>query len=159
MSFLERNPQRSDGSPREVVIIEAQKDVYFSGKGAFEATIHEKIAQFGVSVFRSSFWPYPFHSRAHHALTLNHLENNSETKVLANTRSFFLLNPDEKMSSAIARNVFFKSDEEWHTCFCIGGADSTRDTGTVREVMPLLSAFIEEGESRAQGNQRQLQAS
>jgi len=152
LNFLERDSHRSIHSPRNVVIIEAQKDFYFSEKGALKADIHEKISQLGVSVFRAKFWPYPFHMRSHHALSLDHLENNPETQVVANTMSFDL-GQGEKMSSAIARNIFFEGDEEWHTCFCVGGADATRDTGTVREVMPLLSAFIDEGERRAQSSE------
>ncbi len=151
LNFLEKNTQRSIQPPRKVVIIEAQKDFYFSGKGAPEVDIHEKISRLGVSVFRAKFWPFPFHIRSHHALSLDHLENNPETQVLANTLSF-ALDPGEKMSSAIARNIFLEGSEEWHTCFYIGGADATRDTGTVREIMPLLSAFIEAGERQTQSN-------
>ena len=147
LTFLEKNHQKHIHSPQKVVIIEARKDYFFSEEGSFDPNIHEKIAKLGVSVFRAKFWPYPFQSRSHHALCLDHFVNNSETQLLANNMSFSL-NEGEKMSSAIARNIFFEGDEEWHTSFFIGGADATREIGTVRETMPLLSAFIEEGERR-----------
>lgn len=147
VDFLARNRANSAGSRHKVVIIEARKDFYFSDEGAFDPDLHEKIAQLGVPTFRAKFWPYPFHSRSHHALCLDHLVNNSETENLANSMSF-ALDEDEKMSSGIAKNIFFEGKEEWHTCFCIGGADATREIGTVRETLPLLSAFIEEGKKR-----------
>lgn len=143
LSFLRKDA----GTQRKVVLIEALKDSYLSGRGAPDADLHEKVAKLGASVFRAKFWPYPFQQRAHHAIALNHLVNNSKTQILANS-DFFPMEEDEKMSSAIARNIFQKGRDDWHTCFCIGGADSTIEIGTVREVMPLLSAFIKTEEKK-----------
>lgn len=133
---------KDDGSfQRKIVIIEALKDFYLSEKGALDPFYHDKISKFGASVFRAKYWPYPFHSRSHHALSLNHLVNNSQTQVLANS-PFFTVKENEKMSTSVARNIFLNDQDDCHTCFCIGGADSTIEVGTVREVIPLLSAFI-----------------
>jgi hypothetical protein len=140
LSYLEENSQKFV-SQHKILIIEDKKDFYFSEESAPNENYHTKLSRLGNLVCRLKFWPFPFHRRAHHALGLNHLVNNPETEMLANTMQFFL-RQDEKMSSAISRNIFMSNKEEWHTCFCIGGADSTLETGTVREVLPLLSAFI-----------------
>ena len=146
LDFFEREKQENCLARRKVVIIEARRDFFFSGAGAFDPEFHKKIEDLGVEVFRAQFWPYPYHSRAHHALCLNKLKNNSETVVLTPDEEFFTIFPEEKMSNAIARNIFLEGTEEWHTCYCIGGADASLEIGTVREVVPLLSAFKEEGE-------------
>lgn len=132
---------------REVVIIEALKDYYFAygDKGGFDFDLHEKIKQLGVAVFRASFFSYPFQIRSHHSLSLKHLKNNSATEVLANTIPLSFQS-EEKMSSTIAREIFHKGEEEFHTCFYVAGNDATLDTGGIRDIMPLLTAFIEEGQ-------------
>jgi hypothetical protein len=131
------------------VLIEALKDFYFSEKGRLNLDTHEKIAALGHKVFRANFWPFPFQARAHHALSLEHLVNNSLTEMLIDTAHLDLC-PNEKMSSAIAKNVFLSGGEEWHTCFYMCGNDATLDVGTARDIVPLLSAFIEEGQRIAQ---------
>jgi hypothetical protein len=144
LNFL-RNDSELERKGRKVIVIEALQDFYFSGKGQFEADFHTKIQNLGVAVFRASFYPFPFHIRAHHALALDHLVNNSLTHGKANAASFSL-EKDEKLSSALAREIFLKGEEQTHTCFYICGNDATLDIGTAREVVPLLSAFIEEGQ-------------
>lgn len=149
LHFLEKEKQASLPSQRKIVFIEVLKDFYFSEKGRFSLDTHEKIAALGHKVFRASFYPFPFHLRAHHALSLDHLVNNSLTEQLIDTIQLDL-SPNEKMTSAIAKNIFLNGSEECHTCFYICGNDATLDVGTAREVLPLLSAFIEEGQKLAQ---------
>lgn len=155
--FLEKHPKGPDGSPRKIVLIEALEDHYFSGEGAPEADLHEKITRTGASIFRGKFWPFPFHVRSHHAIPVNHFKYNSVTQIEANSMSFSL-DEEESISSAIARNVFFAGREEFHTSFCIGGADATLNSGTVRDVIPLLSAFIEKGIADAEMRDRLTRA-
>ncbi len=144
LSGWDADPERDlvkftkNGSQRKVIVIEAQQDFYFSGENGFASNFPRE-----TSLFHARFFPYPIQSRAHHAIPLNHVTNNSETKVLANTVAF-QLQENEKMSSALAKNIFLGGREEWHTCFYIGGADCSLNVGTVRDVMPLLTAFIAE---------------
>ena len=142
LNFLE-NSQESENAKRTVVIIEATHDFYFSGTNSFEPDFHDKIQRLGASVFRAAFYPFPFHVRSHHALSLEHLVNNQAAKVLANTAKFSI-SSGEKASSLIAKNVFLAGNEDVHTCFYVCGNDATLNVGTVREALPLLSAFMEE---------------
>lgn len=148
-NFLEKEAQTSNRRERKIILIEALKDFYFSEHGRLHPDTHEKVSQFGAKIFRASFYPFPFHIRAHHALSLDLLVNNSVTEILANTIPL-TLKSDEQMSSVIARNVFLDGNEEHHTCFYVCGNDATLDIGTTREAMPLLSAFIKEGQKMAQ---------
>jgi hypothetical protein len=149
LNFLEKRQQNSRKSQHKVILIEAQNDFYFSGNGGFQADTHEKIKRLKVPLFRASFHPFPVHTRAHHAISLDHLNNNSATQVTANTFPF-PLEKWEKMSSAIARNIFFAGDLEYHTVFIIAGNEANLDVGTAREALPLLSAFVEEGQKLAE---------
>ncbi len=148
LNFCNRISEEAGPTSHQVVIIKALEDYYFSGKGALDSDTPKKIDRLGFPTFFAEFWPYPFHSRSHHAITLNHLKNNSETGVHINTDEHFRLDEGEKMSTAIARNIFFRGEAQWHTSYCTGGSDATLDIGTVREVMPLLSAFVHEGNRR-----------
>jgi hypothetical protein len=146
LNFCSRISQDGVAPSYQVVIIEAKDDYFFSGHGALEADLHLRIAQLGVRTFRAQFWPCPFHSRSHHTIPLNHVKNNSETDHLLNTEEHFPLGKDQKLSRAIAKNIFLEEKEDWHTSFVIGGADETLDIATEREIIPLLLAFIREGE-------------
>jgi hypothetical protein len=134
---------------RKIVLIEALKDFYFSGEGRFDLDMDQKITKLGHKVFRAGFYPFPFHARAHHALSLDHLVRNVETKMLEDSIPLNLAE-NETMTSAIVRTIFLSGDEAWHTCFYVCGNDATLDIGTAREALPLLSAFIEEGQRVAQ---------
>ncbi len=149
LNFLQKNSQTSASPQRNIMIIEVLKDFYFSEKGGFQHDLHHKIAQWRASVFRACFYPFPFHTRAHHAASTALLVNNAVTKVHANTMSITMEN-EETVASAIAKNIFFKGDKEFHTCFYICGNDATLDIGTAREAMPLLSAFVAEGQKMEQ---------
>jgi hypothetical protein len=142
LDLLRRNSQNVNNPPRSVVMIEALNDYYFSGKGGFGPDIHKKMDESGALVFRGIFYPFPFHVRSHHSLSLDHCVYNSETKVLLNTLAFPLTEGD-KMSSVIAKGVFSRGSGPLHTCFCVGGNDETLDVATVR-MMPLLSAYVEQ---------------
>ena len=137
LRFLEKTPE----VPREVHLIEARGDTYFAGRGAPREQLHADIARFGPQVSRIQFWPHPLHRRAHHAVALNQLRYNCETRVLAEAPSFSW-RPGESAAATIARTVFHRGSEERHTCFCIGGSDATLATGTVSLILPLLKAFI-----------------
>lgn len=135
------NPKR-----RQVVIIEARSDYYFSGKGGFDPNIHEKIKD-RADVFRVNLYAPLVHVRAQHSLSLDHFACNSETQVLCNT-ALFSFSEGETVPSLIAREIFHRGDENLHTCFYMAGNDATLDVATVRDVLPLLSACIEQGEKK-----------
>lgn len=141
LSFLAKDKEKK----REVVVIEAQKDYYFSEKGAFGPDFHQKIISAGAKVFRASFFPCPFQIRSHHALSLEHFEKNEMTEVLADTFPLSL-GQEEKVTSMLAREFFYKGDEEFHTCFYVAGNDATLDTGGIRDIIPLAYEFILEGQ-------------
>ncbi len=150
LNFLEQGGEE-EKQRRKVIIIEALNDCYFSGAGSFESNIHTRIEKLGIPVFRASFYPFPFQVRAHHALSLDHLVHNSATKVLSNTVPLSL-GMYAKMSSILAKDIFYKGNGTEHTCFYICGRDDTLDVGAVREIIPLLSAFIETGQEMEQNN-------
>jgi hypothetical protein len=153
LHFLKKEAQTSNRPQRKIILIETFKDFYFSEQGRLQPNAHKKIATSGAKVFRANFYPFPFHARSHHALSLDHLITNSVTKILANTIPLNLKS-DEPMSSVIARNIFFDGDQANHTCFYVCGNDATLDIGTAREAVPLLSAFIKEGQKMARHNLR-----
>lgn len=147
LNHLNQEKSRSNPPQRTIVFIEARKDFYFSERGQFDPDIHEKISHLGHRVFRAQFFPSPFQIRAHHALQLNFFENNAEMRLLADSIPLNL-KEGETMPSAIAKLFLNPDSEEWHTCFYMCGNDATLDIGTSREVLPLLSAFIEEGNKK-----------
>ena len=147
LQFFQKHPNGSDGSPRKVIIIEAKGDHYFAEKGAFARNLHQRIARFGVLVFRAIFWPSLFHVRAHHAVSLDQVKFNDATEIPAGNTMQFKYREDQSMSSAIAENVIFAGDQEFHNMFCIGGNITTLDIGTMNDVLPLLSAFLEKGKA------------
>ena len=144
LNFLESEKRNSLSAQRKIVILEVLQDHYFSGKGAFAPDYHDKLNQLGASVFRATFYPFPFHERSHHGISLEHLVHNCATEVLANT-IHFSMNQDEKMSVLIAKNIFLAGKEELHTCFYVAGNDATLDIATAREICPLMKAFVKEG--------------
>jgi hypothetical protein len=126
---------------KQVVIIQAKADYYFSGVAAFANNIHTNINKFGIQVFQGQFWPVNcLHPRAHHAVSLSLVEQNSETAVISNTRSFFQIQEEENLASAIARNILQKTDRDsqTHRCFLVGGSIATLDIMTV-EAEKLLA--------------------
>ncbi len=143
LTFL-HNHQNSNNPPRQVVMIECQKDNYFSGSSGFESNYHDKLTNLGARVFRASFYPFPFQVRAHHALSLAHLTNNLATKKLSDTANFSPRD-GESASSMLARNVFLAGDKDVHICFYVGGNDANLDLATARDVIPLLEDFVKEG--------------
>jgi hypothetical protein len=149
LNFLGSNPQETRASKRNVFIIETTLDTYFSGNGSFAPDFHKKIEQVGAGVFRGRYYPFPFHVRSHHAMPLDRLVHNNATEVAVNTHSF-VLEDGQKVSSLIANSIFLEGEEEVHTCFYVAGSDATLDTGAVRDVIPLLSACINEGAARSE---------
>ena len=136
---------RKTGKDRKVVIIEAQEDFHFSKASGFSSAYHTKIEKLGdAKVFRAAFYPFPFHTRAHHALSLEHLVNNKATKLIANSAQF-AFSEEDSAASLIAKNVFFAENVDFHTCFSVLGNDATLDIGTARDAVPVLSAFVKEG--------------
>jgi hypothetical protein len=72
---------------------------------------------------------------------------NSVTEVHKNTIPLSIEEGnEEKLAAVLARDIFLSGPDEWHNCFYVGGNDATLDVGTAREVVPLLSEIIEEGE-------------
>jgi len=134
VDFVQLSPTKP-----QVVIVETPYDHYFSGKGAFAPDFHTKLRDAGASVFRGSFCPSPFHARAHHALSLDHLVRNCETKVIVDEIGLET-SSQVPISDALAREIFLKGDKDVHTCFLVCGSTTTPDIGTMLEADPLLSA-------------------
>ena len=147
VDFLEKNPQSFNGTKREVVIIEAKKDHFFSGPGGLGHDLHEKLTKSGVSTFRGEFCPAVYHSRANHAASLSKLTKNSVTKIFADD-NLLNLQAEEKVTAALAR--YLLSKEGGHcTCLYVGGNRVTLDVGTRNDIAPLLIALIKENEQKS----------
>lgn len=141
VDFLEKNPQSINGTKREVVIIEAKNDHFFSGPGGLGHDLHEKLAKSGISTFRGGFCPSVYHSRARHAASISKLTRNSVTTIAVD--DLLNLQKEEKLSTALARYIL-STEGDRCTCFYVGGNRVTLDVGTFNDISPLLIALINE---------------
>ena len=123
---------------KKVIILETPYDYYFSGKGAFAPDFHVRLWQHAASVFRGSFCPFPFHPRAHHAVSLKELAWNCEAKVALDTLDF--TSKSGSVAATLANKVFLPEGEDVHTCFIVCGSTTTLDIGAILEAQPLLEA-------------------
>ncbi|HEY5235973.1 MAG TPA: hypothetical protein VIJ14_07335 [Rhabdochlamydiaceae bacterium] len=143
MDFLRRRPQCSDGTLREMVIIEAIKDHFYAGPGAFDPNFHQDIRDLGLRVFRGKFFPGTVHPRAHHAISMSKLTHNSAAEILGD-EDVLNLEREQKLSSALARKIFAEKGDHY-TCFYVGGNGSTLDVGTW-DVCLFLGSLIKESQ-------------
>lgn len=138
MSFL----RKSNETLREVVIIEATKDHFYAGSGSFEPNYHQEIKALGHSVFRGKFYPGTVHQRAHHAISLTKLTNNSVTEIAA--ADVLTLEKEQKISAALAQKIFAEKGGHY-TCYYVGGNGANLDVGTW-DVCLLLGALVKESQ-------------
>jgi hypothetical protein len=144
MDFLRKTSQCSDGTRREVVIIEAIEDYFYAGPGAFNPNFHRDIGELGLQVFRGKFFPGTVHPRAHHAISLSKLTNNSVSEILAD-EDVLRLEKEQKVSAALARKIFAEKVDRY-TCFYVGGNGATLDVGTY-DVCLFLGSLIKESQN------------
>lgn len=92
---------------REVIILEADHDFYFSGNNAFDRNLMQRLKKCGARVFRQSFFPNPFkiQYRAHHALPINYLRNTNSTTSTTKSNDF-IFEPNQDAASFIVKNIF-----------------------------------------------------
>jgi hypothetical protein len=140
MDFLRESRRCSDGSLREVVIIEAIKDHFYEGLAGFDPYLHQDIKNLGIPVFRGKFFPGTVHPRAHHAIPLPKLTNNSVTEILA--KEVLNLEKEQKVTVALARKIFAEKGN-CYTCFYVGGNSANLDVGT-QDVCLFLGSLIKE---------------
>jgi hypothetical protein len=140
MNFL----RKSNETLREVVIIEATKDHFYAGSGGFDPNLHREISVLGHSVFRGKFYPGTVHPRAHHAISLTKLTNNSVAEIDAT--DVLNLEKEQKISAALAQKIFAEKGDRY-TCYYVGGNGANLDVGTW-DVCLLLGALIKEGQLR-----------
>lgn len=145
INFLKRRDQQ-ECEKREVVIVEALKDYYFSEKGAFATNFEVQIGALGVPVSRAKFYPFPLQVRAHHAESLDRLPFNQATKIDSANKdsSAILLRKHETAASWLVREIFLKTVDKCHTCFYVCGNDADLNLGTVRDIKPLLEEYVKE---------------
>lgn len=156
--------RQSSNSRRKVIMLETPYDFYFSGNGGFDKDFHKKVHKLGVSVFRASLVPSePIHTRAHHALPLNHMVFNAEANVMENT-DYLPMNENENMSSFLVKNVLLAGKGKRHTCFIACGNDATtfplvfqRDAKSIvltiaKELKAQTRLFSETKDSRLDDN-------
>jgi len=88
-----------------VIIIETEKDFYFSKNSSFSSKTVHKLKELGVEVFHHKFFvnTLRYHERAHHAVSLQHLVNTSLEPLSSQT---FSIQPHEDVASAIVHSVF-----------------------------------------------------
>ncbi len=143
LEFLSKNPQCSDGTLREVVVVEAIKDHFYSGPGSFDPNFHHDIKDLGLPVFRGKFYPGTVHQRAHHAIPWSKLKNNSATELVAG-ENLLKLEREESVTAALAKKIFSEKGDHY-TCFYVGGNGSTLDVGTW-DVAHFLGSLIKESQ-------------
>lgn len=138
MNFL----RKSNETLREVVIIEAIEDYFYAGPGAFDSNLHRDIRDLNIPVFRGKFFPGEVHPRAHHAISLSKLTNNSVSEIDAN--DVLNLEKEQKVSAALAQKIFAEKGGQY-TCFYVSGNGANIDVGTWA-VCQLLGALIKESQ-------------
>lgn len=91
---------------RNVILIEATKDFYFSEGGAFDPNFTNYLEQTGVHAYRGKFYIPSIADRAHHAMPANWIINHQCEGT--NIKEFFQMKPNELLSDVIAKEVFLK---------------------------------------------------
>jgi hypothetical protein len=138
MNFL----RKSNETLREVVIIEAIEDYFYAGPGAFDSNVHRDIRDLNIPVFRGKFFAGEIHPRAHHAISLSKLTNNSVAEIVAT--DVLNLEKEQKVSAALAQKIFAEKGD-YYTCYYVSGNGANIDVGTWA-VCQLLGALIKESQ-------------
>jgi hypothetical protein len=107
------NKMRNQSQPvhsltdRQVIMIEAGNDFYFSGKGAFSPSFAQTLRDIGVKAFQHPFSTNPLrlHTRAHHACPIHYLYNTSAEMI---SQGGFMVRSNQDVASAIVQNIFLK---------------------------------------------------
>jgi len=108
VSFFENIKNKSPAlslSDRNVVIIEAEHDFFFSNHGAFDKDLAKRLNKLGVNAFQKSFTPnhLRIHFRAHHACPIDHLVNTGPIQT-----GKFSMGFRQDVASAIVNNIFMR---------------------------------------------------
>ena len=139
------NLSKDEKKMRQLFLIEAKFDHYFSGKGGFDETLHQDLREKDVQVFRGQFYPVPYHTRSHHALPLDHLKKNSVSAVDEDNRDL-KMNENENVSDYLTRSLFCNpnKNEQKHTCLYVAGNEANLDLGSMRDIFPMLRSIIKQ---------------
>ncbi|MCB1107828.1 MAG: hypothetical protein KDK76_07015 [Chlamydiia bacterium] len=141
LNFFKRmeveSPKSLEG--RQVVIIEAKHDRYFSNESGFDPLFHKHLSETGVSVYRGHYFVGPGIDRiSHHAIRKDWMINAEHG---TSSENFFPAPPNESLSDTLASNLFQK--EGLNTCFIVGGNRDSLNSMTYLQ-MPLLASFLKQ---------------
>jgi len=158
---LDANPEREllqffqrmqfHGAPmnhREVVVIEARHDRYFSGAGKFDENFCSDLKDAGASVSHGNFFVPMVAEAAHHAIRLDWIVNNQDAGT--NTERFLPFPKNKTLAEGLAKNILMQTEKDGvHTCFLVGGNKDNLDSVTYLQAAPLLVAYLKEVQDRA----------
>jgi len=130
---------------RQVIVIEARDDYYFSGKGKLDQDFPEKLQNAGANVFHGTFFVPMIAQRSHHAIRLDWIINNE--KAGTETTHFLPFPTNQTLAQGIAENIFRQTeDNKAHTCLLVGGNRDNLNTITYLQAAPLLIAYLQKKE-------------
>lgn len=153
---LDANPERElvhffqrmklHGAPmnhREVVVIEARHDRYFSGVGKLDENFCSELKDAGAAVSHGNFFIPMVAEHAHHALRLDWVVNNQEAGT--NTESFLPFPKNKTLAEGLAKNILTRTEKDGvHICFLVGGNGDNLDSVTYLQAAPLMAAYLQE---------------
>lgn len=153
---LDANPERElihffqrmqlYGTPmnhRQVVVIEARHDRYFSEKGKLDEDFPSHLSQAGASVSHGNFFIPMVVEAAHHAIRLDWIVNNQEAGT--NTDGFLPFPKNKTLARGLASNILTRTENDGvHTCFIVGGNKDDLNSVTYLQAAPLLAAYLQE---------------
>ena len=123
---------------RQIVLLEAKHDHYFSDGRGFDFDYHEKLSKAGVDVHRINCFIPMFHTAAHHAIRMDFMLTNNQG---SDSTYFFNVKKGENIPMSLMKHVF---SEPHHTLFIVGGNLQTLDMMTYQHAAPLLSAYVKQ---------------
>jgi len=155
VDFLQREKSQnlSRSGRREVVIIEAKEDHYFSKKGALASDLHLTLQTVGCTVSRIRLFVGGLHVMAQHSIRLGALIKNRETEEFVTPDPLMHYGPGESTAAAVAR-LMLRGDA--HTSLIITGNDGTLALEELRTAKDLIEAWKKEAASQAEQQRSQI---
>lgn len=141
LQFFERMPSLQG---RMIVQIQAVKDCYFSGVGAYSPNFLQRLSDLGMETFYGNFYPPCYKEASHHALPRSLLYNNPDSGTF--TEGFIEMKPLETLADALMREVFSNPERTahlYHQSLVLGGNAENLDIVLMR-MYSMMCAFLDQ---------------
>jgi len=131
---------------RTLIQIEAVKDSYFSGPGAYDSDFLERLQNLGMTTYSGTFYAPCYKEASHHALSRSLLYNNPDSGTIIDR--FIEMKPLETLSDALVRSVHLNTEHTrgpFHQSLIVGGNSENLDIVLLRSYS-LLRSFLNQKE-------------